>query len=65
MNNVILYLLLGVCMNALYDLSISYIKQEELRFKMAERIVFLIVWPLYVLLLIINFIRNNKNESDE
>jgi len=32
---------------------------------MAERIVFLIVWPLYVLLLIINFIRNNKNESDE
>lgn len=61
------YLLVGVVFNATYDLAITYIKKEELRFTMVERIIFAIVWPIYVLLLIINFIKtiiNGSNKDD-
>jgi hypothetical protein len=61
------YLLLGVVFNAAYDFAITYIKKEELRFTMVERVVFAIVWPIYVLLLIINFIKtiiNGSNKDD-
>jgi len=61
------YLLIGVIFNAVYDFVITRIKREELRFTIVERVVFAIVWPAYVILLVINFIKtiiNGSNEDD-
>ena len=59
------YLMLGVGCNAFYDLSISYIKKEEFRFNAIERIVFTLVWPIYIIVLIYNFIKQITNGSDD
>jgi hypothetical protein len=60
-----LYLLVGVLMNLWYDVSISYLKNEDLRFSALERVFFTIVWPLYLILIIINIIKSIINGSDE
>lgn len=59
------YLLLGVIFNAAYDFAITRIKREELRFTIVERIVFVIIWPVYVMFMIINFIKTIINGSNE
>ena len=59
------YLLLGVVFNAAYDFAITHIKREELRFTIVERVVFVIVWPVYVVFMIINFIKTITNGSNE
>ena len=59
------YLLLGVVFNAAYDFAITCIKREELRFTIVERVVFAIVWPVYFILLVINFIKTIINGSNE
>jgi len=59
------YLMLGVACNAFYDLTISYIKKEELRLNAIERIVFALVWPIYIITLIYNFIKQITNGSDD
>jgi len=58
------YLMIGVTFNALYDLVISYIKNEGLRFNMKERIVFTLIWPIYLALLLFNYIKNIINGSN-
>jgi|MEHZ01.4.fsa_nt_MEHZ011214246.1_2 hypothetical protein len=60
-----LYLLVGVLMNLWYDVSISYLKNEDLRFSALERVFFTIIWPLYLILIIINIIKSIINGSDE
>ena len=60
-----LYLLVGVLMNLWYDVSISYLKNEDLRFSALERVFFTIIWPLYLILIIINIIKSRINGSDE
>lgn len=60
-----LYLLVGVLMNLWYDVSISYLKNEDLRFSALEQVFFTIVWPLYLILIIINIIKSIINGSDE
>ena len=62
---ILYYLMLGVGCNAFYDLSISYIKKEEFRFNVIERIVFALVWPIYIIVLIYNFIKQITNGSDD
>ena len=59
-----LYLLLGVFCNMLYDWAISNIEREELRFNNYERAFFCIVWPIYALLFIINFIKSLIDGND-
>jgi len=58
------YLMIGVTFNALYDLVISYIKNEGLRFNIKERIVFTLIWPIYLALLLFNYIKNIINGSN-
>lgn len=60
-----LYLLVGVLMNLWYDVSISYLKNEDLRFSALERVFFTIMWPLYLILIIVNIIKSIINGSDE
>lgn len=55
----------GVLFNAIYDIMISYIQKEELRFSMKERIAVCFLWPLYVVLMIINLIKTIINGSNE
>lgn len=59
------YIMFGVLCNALYDLAINRIKNEELRFNMAERVVFAIIWPVYALFFIYNFIKTITNKNDD
>jgi len=56
--------MVGVAFNALYDLAISYIKNEDLRFNIKERIVFTLIWPIYLMLLLFNYIKNIINGSN-
>jgi hypothetical protein len=56
MMNLFYYLSLGILFNAIYDGAISYIKKEELRLDMAQRVLFAILWPLYCAAFIFNYI---------
>jgi len=59
------YIFLGVLFNAIYDGAISYIKKEELRLDMTQRVLFAIVWPLYCAAFIFNYIRALINRSKD
>jgi hypothetical protein len=54
------YFILGVITNLLYDLMISYMgpDSEGLRLSFAEKCVFGLLWPLSLILFIINFIKS-------
>ena len=59
------YLLIGVIVNAVYDFLISNIDREDLRFDMLQRVLVGLFWPVYIVLLIINFIINYINGKDK
>lgn len=62
-NTISYYILIGVCFNALYDFIISKLENESLRLNMRERIAVTLIWPVYITLLIFNYIKNrNKDE---
>jgi len=65
MNDFMYYILFGVVFNAIYDLSISYIKKEDLRFNILQRILFGLIWPLYLALLIYNLIKTIIHGTDK
>ena len=54
----IYYLMGGVAFNFCYDLLVSHAGNEEWRFTMRERFITLLVWPIYVLVFIFNFLKN-------
>lgn len=64
-NIIINYLIIGTILNLCYDLTISAIQKEDLRFNMMERITFALIWPIYAIFLVYNFIKNIFDESDE
>lgn len=51
------YLTCGVVLNLFYDLLISWIKEEALRFGNWERLGVTIIWPIFLIIFIINFIK--------
>jgi hypothetical protein len=51
------YLTCGVVLNLFYDLLISWIKNEALRFGNWERLGVTIIWPIFLIIFIINFIK--------
>ena len=57
--------MVGVTFNALYDLLISHIKNEDLRLNIKERLVFTLIWPLYLTLLLFNFIKKIINGPND
>jgi hypothetical protein len=57
LNIITIYLFCGIIFNLIYDLMISGIKDESLRFNHAQRIGVTIVWPAFAVLFIINFIK--------
>ena len=59
------YITVGVVLNAAYDFIISRIDKEELRFNMAERLVFCAIWPIYFIFFLFNFIKHFTNNDDE
>lgn len=59
------YITVGVIFNLVYDLVINYIKKEELRFNIIERIVFTIIWPIYVIVFIFNAILTIIKNGDK
>ena len=59
------YIMVGVVLNAAYDFIISRIDREELRFNMAERLVFCAIWPIYFIFFLLNFIKHFTNNDDE
>ena len=59
------YITIGVIFNLVYDLVINHIQKEELRFNMIERIVFTIIWPIYVIVFIFNAILTIIKHGDK
>lgn len=43
---IILYLLIGVTFNCLWDVTISYTGSEENRFTVKERLIVSMIWPV-------------------
>ena len=43
---IILYLLIGVTFNYLWDITISYTGSEENRFTVKERLIVSMIWPV-------------------
>jgi hypothetical protein len=43
---IILYLLIGVTFNYLWDVTISYTGSEENRFTVKERLIVSMIWPI-------------------
>lgn len=62
---VLRYITAGVIFNLIYDLVISHIKKEELRFNIIERIVFTIIWPIHVIVFIFNAISTIIKNGDK
>jgi len=46
---IILYLLIGVMFNYLWDVTISYTGSEENRFTLIERLIVSMIWPIALL----------------
>jgi len=63
---VLYYCMGGVVFNAFYDFVVSKIGNEDLRFNMMERISIGLVWPVFTLIFIVNFIKQlfNGNNND-
>jgi len=55
----------GVVFNAFYDFVVSKIGNEDLRFNMLERISTGIIWPIFTIIFIINFIKQIFNGNHE
>jgi hypothetical protein len=55
----------GVVFNAFYDFVVSKIGNEDLRFNMIERISTGLVWPVFTLIFIMNFIKQIFNGNHE
>jgi hypothetical protein len=51
------YILFGILFNAIYDLTVTRIKEEHLRFTVLERILVLIIWPIPAILFFGGIIR--------
>lgn len=57
LNIITLYAVCGIIFNLAYDLLVSGIKDESLRFNHTQRLGVTIIWPVYAILFIINFIK--------
>jgi hypothetical protein len=55
----------GVVFNAFYDFVVSKIGNEDLRFSVLERISTGIIWPVFTIIFIINFIKQIFNGNHE
>jgi len=55
----------GVVFNAFYDFVVSKIGNEDLRFNILERISTGIIWPIFTIIFIINFIKQIFNGNHE
>jgi uncharacterized membrane protein YraQ (UPF0718 family) len=57
------YLIIGLVIAMIYDYLLSKLDDEELHFNNFERIIMILLWPIFVLFSIIAFIKQfNKNE---
>jgi len=58
---IITYLMIGVAVNAGWDLLTDISKNEEIRLTMAERVAMCFIWPIYVSVFLYNFIKTIVN----
>ena len=53
---IILYLLIGVTFNYLWDVTVSYIGSEEYRFTIKERLIVSTIWPIALTFALVIFV---------
>lgn len=53
---IILYLLIGVTFNYLWDVTVSYTGSEENRFTLTERFIVSIIWPITLAFALVIFV---------
>jgi len=56
-NAILTYIFVGVVFNFLFDLLINWLGAEEQRFTTGERISTTILWPIALVVFLVNFIR--------
>jgi len=56
-NGILSYIFLGVIFNFLFDVLINWLGAEEQRFTLGERISTTILWPIALVVFLVNFIR--------
>ena len=59
------YLLGGVVFNFFYDMVVTKTEDENLRFNMMERISVGLVWPIFTMLFIYNFLKVIFGDNDK
>lgn len=52
------YAIGGLLMNWFHDMTVDKLETEELRFDWKERVLVFVFWPFYLLVMIVNFLRN-------
>jgi hypothetical protein len=55
------YMLLGIITNLIYDLIVSYLGKEELRFTNTQRLFVAATWPMYMVAFIYKYLKTKFN----
>jgi len=57
-NAILTYIFVGVVFNFLFDLLINWLGAEEQRFTTGERISTVLLWPIALIVFIVNFFKS-------
>ena len=61
-NGILTYIFIGVIFNFLFDLLVNWLGAEEQRFTMMERLSTTLLWPIALIVFLINFLKTMKEK---
>ena len=61
---ILYYIVGGVCFNLGYDLIVDKLNDDNMRFTMLERLSVGIIWPIFTVIFIINFLKAIFNGNE-
>ena len=61
-NGILTYIFIGVIFNFLFDLLVNWLGAEEQRFTMMERLSTTLLWPISLIVFLINFLKTMKEK---
>ena len=61
-NGILSYIFIGVILNFLFDLLVTYLGDEDNRFTMMERLSTTLLWPIALTVFLVNFFKTLKGK---
>ena len=61
-NGILTYIFIGVIFNFLFDLLVNWLGAEEQRFTMMERLSTTLLWPIALIVFLVNFLKTMKEK---